>query len=229
MRICIHDSSKNKKNVGHLVSKSCCKTTFVHILKNIHITKRCLEFKIVNTTNQHKILHSTIVTSPSVQIGPQESAFHRIVVSLHMRAWLDTDDRTVHSFCTALLMSLKAGGTCILFHDISHSLVSSNMGVDTFDGEESEEEEFNSDHEKKSNKTTTKCIDTGSSASLSWMLALEMVGFASVEICFQRDGSFVLAARAPSHPTWDSWLCHKKPLYARSFHAQGQSYMSIVH
>jgi hypothetical protein len=140
---------------------------------------------------------SSSSSAPPKKQASRQAYFHRIIATPDMWRQLHADDRTVHNFCAGLLASLAAGGVCVLVHDATA------RGVVVFDGgggnESGGDVEIDADD---------GAVFHGRDATLStaWMLALEAVGFTSVEVCFQRGHSFVLGARAPSHASWDAWL-----------------------
>ena len=198
-------------------------TQFVTVLPKLHVTKRSLEVINAreNTANSGR---TAVRSSQRATAGPTTTSktrrrtpmFHRILATISMRARLHRDDRTLHNYCAGLLASLMPGGVCVLMHDatgtaFAHGSVDYLAG-NAQDGagtrvDDSDEEDELADEEMFS--------------SVTWLLALEAVGFSAVEVCYQIGGSFILAARSPSLASWDSWLAREPPAYARSFHAQG--------
>ena len=216
-------ASKSKSLALHLAAEE----QYVRVQSRLHATRRSLVFKLLRVpkpasneysskTNASGDLTNIDGRAPAAdsaqKVATSPTAFHRILATVSMRGYICSGDRTLHNYCTGLLASLAAGGVCVLFHDgeCNTAIAESYLGLVHSDDVDGDADAATAGDEPNTARTS----------SVEWLLALEAVGFASVEICFQRGVSFVIAARAPSHESWDAWLAQEPAAHSRSFHAQ---------
>jgi len=173
--------------------------TCVTVQRQLHLTQRCLLIQSLDD-----------ISAPTAVVPSTAACFHRIITSVDMLQYLSQEDRTVHNFCGGLLASLAPGGVCVIF---AHE-ASCRPGPGASDDDDDDIDANKDDDD-----------DESCDSSVDWLFALRSVGFVSTEICYKACGSFVLAARAPSHQSWDIWLSREEPVHGRKAHEKGLLHM----